>query len=842
MKSGERLGPYEILAPLGAGGMGEVWRARDMRLGRDVAVKVLPDEVAGDPRALARFQSEARAVAALSHPNILALFDVGEAGGIHYAVTELLQGETLRALLADGPLPVRRAVEIAGQIANALSAAHENGIVHQDVKPENVFLAPDGHVKLLDFGLARHARPPGAADDPRSPTETDPSLPGRVTGTVAYMSPEQARGEAIDFRSDQFSFGIVLYEILSGKNPFRKGTAPETTAAILREEPPDISESNKSVPFGLERIVRHCLEKEPDRRFQSTRDVVFALKSLPEPSAAGDATPMTPAGIWLHRHRKPLAALALFVAVVATGVLVFTSRKQMAGSDRATSVLALPCKVYGTPGIEYLTDAIPGTISTLLAGVAGLDTKVPPSSVEVERLKGDISKIADAYGVENVLLTTLTVQADRFILNAQLVNAATRKVHWGRQYEGPRSDFNALARNAAEGVLRAVSPAAASIPASPVSSEFELAFQEGRYLANRYDLRHEPAVFDAALRAYTRALELDPSSAKAAAEIARLHFARWGAGGEADREEERRQMESWARRALDLDPRCGEAWTALGLAAAMDVDWARTYEYALRAVRLAPRDAMASVVLAMLITMPGSELLGLASTQRAREIEPLYLPGRLAVAEGLLNQGRGQEALTLVDQALALEPDLKSAFTLKGRILTKLGRLAEAGDVLDRHEPPLSEANPHENWRFARLALALDERDAATVKSLEGPVFDLFSGKRTDICTKCFIGGAAYKVVPALARAGRPDDAFRILLRSVEVGMPPSYDWLLTDPDVQRLRGDPRFERVLAGSREAALLLLRVFDQARARGELPEFFEKPLEDFKELVKEAEAKS
>ena len=236
MQAGTRLGPYEILSPLGAGGMGEVWRARDTRLGRDVAVKVLPDDVATDPRALARFESEARAVAALSHPNILALVDVGKEGAVSFVVMELLEGETLREALAKGPLPLRKALDVALQVAEGLAAAHGKGIVHRDVKPENVFVTKDGRAKLLDFGIARQ-RSPAGRDETQSPTVDKLTSEGAVVGTVAYMSPEQARGETVDFRSDQFSLGVVLYEMLTGKRPFGGASAAETIAAIIRDEP-----------------------------------------------------------------------------------------------------------------------------------------------------------------------------------------------------------------------------------------------------------------------------------------------------------------------------------------------------------------------------------------------------------------------------------------------------------------------------------------------------------------------------------------------------------------------------------------------------------------------------
>jgi serine/threonine protein kinase len=260
--------------------MGEVWRARDVRLDRDVAVKILPEAVANDPKALSRFEAEARAVAALSHPNILALHDVGQEGGIRFAVTELLEGETLRERLDRGPLPASKVVEVGLQAARGLAAAHERRIVHRDVKPENLFLMRDGRLKILDFGLAKqHDLDPSSGSDPRTlPFRTEAGL---IVGTAAYMSPEQVRSQDVDARSDIFALGTVLYEMLAGRRPFEAASAAETMAAIARDEPPDLASVAPGVPDGLARIVSHCLEKAPGARFQTAHDLVFALETLP---------------------------------------------------------------------------------------------------------------------------------------------------------------------------------------------------------------------------------------------------------------------------------------------------------------------------------------------------------------------------------------------------------------------------------------------------------------------------------------------------------------------------------------------------------------------------------
>lgn len=286
MTPGTRLGPYEIVGPLGAGGMGEVWRAHDTRLGREVAIKVLPADCASNADRLRRFEQEARATAALNHPNILAVFDIGTHEGAPYLVEELLEGETLRERLAVGPLPVARAVELGIQVAQGLAAAHDKGIVHRDLKPDNVFVTTDGRAKVLDFGLAKLTRRDvgalGSSDPGRTPALTQL---GVIVGTAAYMSPEQARGYTVDHRSDIFAFGLLLHEMVSGHSPFVRETPVDTISAILNAEPPSLGELSPPLGTALDRIVRHCLEKRPEDRFQSARDLAFAMRALVSPTS-----------------------------------------------------------------------------------------------------------------------------------------------------------------------------------------------------------------------------------------------------------------------------------------------------------------------------------------------------------------------------------------------------------------------------------------------------------------------------------------------------------------------------------------------------------------------------
>ena len=313
LPSGTTLGGYEVLTQIGAGGMGEVYRARDTRLDRVVALKVLPDQMSRDPESLARFEREAKAVAALSHPNILSIFDFGKQDSVAFAAMELLDGESLRARLTAGPLPPRKAVEYGLQMCLGLAAAHDKGIVHRDLKPENVFITRDGRIKILDFGLAK-VSPPQAPHERDTLDLTPMTQPGTVMGTVGYMSPEQVRADEVDHRSDLFSFGSILYEMLSGRRAFRGDSAVETMSAILKEEPPELVETNRALDPALERVVRHCLEKRREERFQSARDLAFQLQALSGASSSG-AVRAEAATTTSHPRRALLAGLALAAAL-----------------------------------------------------------------------------------------------------------------------------------------------------------------------------------------------------------------------------------------------------------------------------------------------------------------------------------------------------------------------------------------------------------------------------------------------------------------------------------------------------------------------------------------------
>lgn len=823
LASGIRLGPYVIVGCIGQGGMGEVYRAKDPRLGREVAIKVLPRDFSAAEDRLRRFQLEARALASLAHPNVVQVFEVGEHEGAPYLVMELLEGETLRECLARGALPVNRALELAVQMAQALAAAHAKGLVHRDLKPANLFLTKGGPLKILDFGLAKQSAA-SSGDQSRAPTQDAQSFTseGVAIGSVGYMSPEQVVGNPADARSDLFAFGVVFYEMLSGRRPFERGSAFETLSATLKEDPPRLASPSGAISSALKRLVTQCLEKDPARRFQGAKDLVLALQVVrdADPSAGQMKLPSRPRGTWAMtvRRRWPLAVAALAALGLATTLAWHPWRKDPA---RLTSVVALPAKVLGAPESAFLTDAIPDTLSTLLAGVDGIDTKCPPSSIELERVKGDTTKVAEAYGVDLLLLTMVTVQGEHLVLNARLVEPFTHKVRWASQLEGSLGTYNELIRQAAVGIARAMRPPGAPsavLPRPTFRSEIELALREGRHLERRYATTWKEADFEAALAALQRAQSLDPTSATLAAEVGMLF-------SEKDvRVREpfpHQQARVWADRAMELDPHCGLAWTVRcwnEVCRPGRADPDKIAEYAFHAVAFSPGDVRGHLALGAMAPTTG---MAAAAGWYVMEQDPLDESGYIMTGISLTDAGRAAEVVPLMKKALRLQ--LAEPWALNwtlSRALFKLGRNDEALKVYT----PVWEAG---------LLGDLLKRDVSAARQRG---IKLMAQWRGSEATAWYWANRAYIAGPLLVRAGLREEALELLQKAADSRGPMGLDMALLDPDLRQLKGDPRYHQALKAYRENALCFLRHAEAAEAQGNLPSYLKPSLAELKELVK------
>ena len=561
LTSGTQLGPYTILGPLGAGGMGEVYRALDTRLGRDVALKILTGTLEGHRDALERFEREARTVASLSHPNIVALYDFGTYDGTVCAVTELLEGESLDRRLARERLSWRQSIEFAALIADGLSAAHARGIVHRDLKPGNVFITRDGQIKILDFGLATSARgiAKGAAGESTTTLQTEP---GTVLGTVGYMSPEQVRGEAADPRSDIFALGCILYEMLAGRRAFSGDTSAETLAAILRDQPAELSAATVpvAVPPNVETVVRRCLEKDREQRFQSARDLAFAVRALLSVSVPASLSQPKP---W-PRPRRIIAGALVVATVAALAVVGWI--KWPGAHRRIGSLAVLPLtNRSGDAGQEYFAD---GITDQLIAGLARIDGVRVTSRTSAMHYKGSpkaLREIARELGVDAVLEGSVTRSGSRVVVTANLADAATQSVLWSDTYERDVRDLPRLQGEIAEQVARKISvelstdDRAQFNAARQVNPEAFDAYVRGRYYWNK----RAPADLQQAVEEFRRAIDADPTYAAAYAGLADA-YAQIGYSNLAAPRDAFPKAKAAASKAITLAPDLAEPHASLG--------------------------------------------------------------------------------------------------------------------------------------------------------------------------------------------------------------------------------------------------------------------------------------
>ena len=442
---GSRLDAYEVVGPIGAGGMGEVYRARDPKLRRDVALKVLPASLASDPDRLARFEREAHAVAALSHPHILAIHDFGSDNGVAYAVMELLEGQSLRDTLRGGALPRRKALDYARQIASALDASHARGIVHRDLKPDNVFVSPGGHVKVLDFGLAANRLSAPAPELTDAPTAGG-TEPGLVMGTPGYMSPEQVRGEVVDHRSDIFSFGCVLYEMLSGQRAFKGESSIDTMHATLHSEPRDLS-ALANVPAPIVRLVEHCLGKDRSQRMQTARSDLCARHD-----GRAAAPPRRKVGM-------VAAALLAVVAVGGTvGWVMLRDRQAPAASTSpaARGIAVLPFENLAGPDQAYFAAGVTEEVSLQMAKISALRVMSRPAVARFKDPMAELPAMARELGIGAVLAGSVRHGGDRVRVGVQLLAAPSGETLWSEQYDGDVANVLDVQSNVALGVAQAL--------------------------------------------------------------------------------------------------------------------------------------------------------------------------------------------------------------------------------------------------------------------------------------------------------------------------------------------------------------------------------------------------
>jgi TolB-like protein/Tfp pilus assembly protein PilF len=657
LSKGSRLGPYEIASSIGAGAMGEVFRARDTRLNRDVAVKVLPTDFATDAERLRRFEQESKTLAALNHPNVLTIHDAGVHEGMPYLVSELLEGRTLREEMRGAVLPMRKAVEYALQIAHGLAAANGKGVIHRDLKPDNIFVTKDGRVKILDFGLAKLIGPApigggrggkeggtlslnADADAIANATEA-----GRVLGTPAYMSPEQVRGEPADHRADIFGFGCVLYEMLSGMRAFRRDTPVESMHAVLNDTPPELSTTNPNLQPGLARIVERCLEKQPDDRFQSAHDLAFAIEVARDTGGPAPGGNQRGAGMGSRRWGVVFGIGVLALVAVGAGLwFVHQTGETPKGGESLPGTTNAPAAPSVAPAAdeksiavlpfvsmsankadEYLSDGMTEELLNRLARVPGLRVPGRSSSFAFKgKTEDDIfRKVGEQLNVTAVLEGSVRKAGDKLRITAQLINVADGFHLWSQTYDREMGDILAVQTEVAEQVVEALQvklgvEAARALAKTPTENPEA----HRLYLLGRYHFgKATQAGWSDAIQAFNQAIQLDPTYALAYCGLADNYNFLGGSfmpGKEAWAKEK-----DAAQKAVALDPNLADAHLSLALALAGDFDWSGMEREMKRALELNPNLALARDQYAWLLTLLGRFDEADAQSKIAVELDPL---------------------------------------------------------------------------------------------------------------------------------------------------------------------------------------------------------------------------
>lgn len=793
---GRRIGPYKLIRELGRGGMGEVYLAQDARLGRKVAVKLLSSVFTNNAGLVQRFEQEARAASALNHPNILTIHGVGKAstdsGDAHYIVSEFVEGETLRSLMQNNRLDISQATAIVGQVASALSVAHEAGIIHRDIKPENVMVRPDGLVKVLDFGLAKLMEQPAAMRgvDTQAPTiDLWSTTPGMIMGTVKYMSPEQARGQKVDHRTDIFSLGVMLYEMVAGRRPFEGATTNDVIAALLTAEPPPLHSVATQAPIELERIIDKCLAKDREARYQSAKELMAALKPIgtdnqSEVAAAWRRIARIGTRLASRRWLVISALAALLIAGLAW--FLFWRRTPAIQPAQIKSLAVLPLEnLSGDSAQEYLADGMTDALIGDLSKIGSLRVISRTSAMRYKGAKKPLPDIASELNVDAVVEGTVQRSGDRVSIRARLIHARAEQQLWAESYERDFRDALAtqseIARAIAREVQAKLTPAEQARLTNRVAPKRKALddYLQGRYFFGK------GGQMTKAIGYFQNAIKEDPTYAPAYAGLAACYNTLGSVViGELPPPEARRQAEDTAMMALRLDGALAEAHAALGFAYHYGWNWEASEQELKRALEFNPNSSETHNNYSHYLSTIGRVEEAIAEANRAQQLDPLSL--YISTQRGfiLTNARRYDEAIEQLRRVTELDPnDYRSRWFL-GIAYANNRRFAEAIATSEK-AVVLSDRVPS-TLGVMGMCYGLAGRKAEANKVLD----ELLELNRRRYVTPVAL-------VLVYIGLGDKDQAFVWLEKAYQER---SYflAYLKVVPLADPLRSDPRFDKLLA--------------------------------------------
>jgi eukaryotic-like serine/threonine-protein kinase len=823
---GESVGHYKILELIGTGGMGEVYLAEDINLGRKAALKLLPATFTRDETRVRRFRQEARAASALNHPSILTIYEIGEASGTQFIATEYIAGETLRGRMTRSSLSLNEALDVAAQVAGALSAAHASGITHRDIKPENVMLRPDGYAKVLDFGLAKLTERRAITNEPEAATKVNVNTaPGMVMGTVSYMSPEQARGLRVDARTDVWSLGVVLYELVAGRVPFAGETPSDAIASLLKAEPPPLSRYAADAPAELQRIVGKSLRKDREERYQTIKDMALDLRELREelafaaklersvspessreaPTATGgQTTAAAPArsaagtsevaqahttssaeylvgGVMRHKRVFAVASLALLLAV-AGGYWFFARPSAKAAQIESVAVLPF-VNEGGDADAEYLSDGMTETLIGSLSQIPNLSVKARNSTFRYKGRGNDLQRIAQELNVQAVLTGRVVQRGEQLLLSLELVDAKTENVIWSGQYARRQSDLVSLQSEIARDVSGKLQTKLSGADERKVTKSYTAdaeAYQlylQGRYQWNK---RTEEGI-RRSIEYFNQAIARDPNYAQAYAALAEAYvvlpeYSKTPPG------ESFPKAKAAAQKALDLDDTLGEAMLTLAVDK-QDFDPAGAERDYRKIIALDPNNATAHQWYGEFIALQGRADESIAEMRRALELDPLSLIINKQLGTSLLFARRYDESIAQEKKVVEMDANFPAAHRDLGWCYARKGMFDEAVAEFQKASALTGGLSP--SLSALAYALAKSGRRNEAQKILER----LKERQRSE-----YVDEINFAIIHAAF--GEKDQAFA----DIEKAFQEKSNWLgylKVDPGFDDLRDDPRFQDLL---------------------------------------------